>query len=338
MAFLKKKERSAGEVDLHLQTQVIGPDREVDVFSPRKPDEDAEAYQARMKARDETLALTRDGIPLVPNIVAVFKLYTEEEDLQRWPTRFGYRPASVWKAVVGEGVDLDAAHGKDKQRMAWNGLPAYLAVDVWREYARKFTLEELFLPKFPPLKDPESPATTSDTSPLTGMEVIARQVAMHFQEEEVPVLDGFGRYRYDENGKPVTKKSLEFEITRSRGLQVYAVVIANLRLPPTVEEQFLRAWQSTVETQVGTLGGAVERVRIREADVARMNALVEYALWSSETLYQRLQQGAHLNARKTLETMLEDLRRHIAEELNLRRRMTTEWDDLQDLLDWIRMG
>jgi hypothetical protein len=40
---------------------------------------------------------------------------------------------------------------------------------------------------------------------------------------------------------------------------------------------------------------------------------------------------------ETLEIMLEDLRQHITNELNLRRRMTTEWDDWQDLLDWVRM-
>ncbi len=333
VVFLKGNERSAGEVDLHRQTQFIGPKGEGDVFAPQRPDEEDDAYQARVEMREETVGLTRDGIPAAPNIIAVFQLYTEPEDLRKWPTRFGYRPESVWRAIVGEGINLDvqAMELPEKRRMAWNWLPAYLAVDVWREYVRKFTLEELFQAKYPALDDP--------ARLLTGMEVIVRQVAMHFRREEVPALDGFGRYQYQADGKPRMIPSREFEIIRARGLRVYTIVITNLRLPQVVEEQLLAGWQSTWETEVGNVGGEVERLRIREADRVRMNALVEYALWSSRSLYRRLQdkERPQPDEQETLDIMLDDLRRRMADELNLRRRMTTEWEDWQDLLDWVRM-
>ncbi len=333
VAFLKRNERSAGEVDLHRQTQFIGPKGEGDVFAPQRPDENDDEYQARLEAREETVGQTRDGIPVVPNIIAVFKLHTEPEDVKRWPTHFGYRPESVWKAIVGEGINLDVRVEElpEKRRMAWNWLPAYLAVDVWREYVRQFTLEELFQERFPSLEDPDHLST--------GMEVVVQQVAMRFRQPEVPALDGFGRYEYQADGSPLMVPSREFEIIRSRGLQVFTIVITNLRVPMEVEEQLLADWQSTWEFRVSNLGGAAERVRIREADRVRMNALVEYALWSSRSLYQRLQddQRPRPEEQETLEIMLDDLRRHITEELNLRRRMTTEWEDWQDLLDWIRM-
>ncbi len=333
VVFLKGNERSAGEVDLHRQTQFIGPKGEGDVFAPQRPDESDDEYQARLEARDETIGQTRDGIPVAPNIIAVFKLYTEPEDMTRWPTRFGYRPDSVWKAIVGEGINLDvrAEELPEKRRMAWNWLPAYLAVDVWREYVRKFTLEELFQAKYPSLEDP--------ARLLTGMEVITQEVARRFRDPKVPALDGFGRYEYQANGTPLMVPSREFEIIRSRGLRVYTIVITNLRLPMAIEEQLLADWQSSWEFQVSNLGSAAERIRIREADKVRMNALVEYALWSSRALYRRLQDTGkpQPDEPETLEIMLEDLRQHIAEELNLRRRMTTEWEDWQDLLDWIRM-
>ena len=333
VVFLKKGERSVGEVDLHRQTQFLGPKGDADVFAPQRPDEMDDEYQARLELRKETVGQTRDGISVVPNIIAVFQLYTEPEDLQRWPTRFGYRPESVWKAIVGEGINLDVGVEEKprKRRMAWNWLPAYLAVDVWREYVRKFTLEELFQPKFPSLKDP--------ARLLTGMEIIAQQVAMRFRDKEVPALDGFGRYEYTANGSPRMVPSREYEIIHSRGLRVYTIVITNLRLPREVEEQLLAGWQSTLETQIGNLDGASERVRIREADTVRMNALVEYALWSSRSLYRRLQDASRSqpDEQEALELMLDDLRQHVIGELNLRRRMTTEPEDLQDLLDWLRM-
>ncbi len=333
VVFLKRNERSAGEVDLHRQTQFIGPKGAGDVFAPQRPGESNDEYQSRLAALEETVGVTRDGIRIAPNIIAVFQLYTEAEDREKWPTRFGYRPESVWRAIVGEGVNLDMPVEAlpEKRRMPWNWLPAYLAVDVWRDYVRKFTLEELFQAKYPALDDPEHR--------LTGMEVLVRQVAMHFSQAQVPALDGFGRYRYGENGDPLMLPSGEFELVRSRGLRVYTIVITNLRLPQVVEEQLLADWQTAWEFQVSNLGGAAERQRIREADKMRMNALVEYALWSSQALYRRLQDTPkpQPDEQETLEIMLEDLRQHITNELNLRRRMTTEWDDWQDLLDWVRM-
>ncbi len=332
VAFLKKKERSAGEVGLHRQTQFIGPHGWKDVFSPPRPDEDEDDYRARLEGKEETVGLTRDGIPVVPNIIAVFKLYTEPEDLQRWPTRFGYRPESVWKAIVGEGINLDVEAGElpEKRRMAWNWLPAYLAAEVWREYVRKFTLEELFQAKFPSPGDPPRL--------LTGMEVVMQQVAAHFRDAEVPALDGFGRYEHNPDGSLRTVPSREFEIVRSRGLQVITVIVTNVRLPSVVEEQLLADWQTVWETQVGNLGGEMERARIQESDEVRMNALVEYALWSSRRLYRRLKEdNRHPTQGEALTLMLEDLRQRIMAELNLRRRMTTEETDLQDLLDWVRM-
>ncbi len=331
VAFTKANERLAGVVDLHRQTQFIGPKGSAPVFGGRQSSESEEEYRARQQARDETSGLTRDGIEVVPNIIAVFKLYTEPEDLEKWHTRFGYRPESVWKAVVGEGINLDisAEALPEKRRMAWNWLPAYLAVDVWRECLRNFTLNELFERKFPAANDPDKM--------LTGMEIIMQEVADRFRSPSVRVLDGFGQYVRDEHGALVMKRSEEYHIVRNRGLQVYTIVITNLRLPEVVEKQLLGNWQKSWETQLANMGGAVERERIKVADEARMEAVREYALWTCPTLHRRLSNGRRPpEAPETLEIMLEDLRQRIGEELNLRRRMAGEWDDLAELLGWVR--
>jgi hypothetical protein len=47
--------------------------------------------------------------------------------------------------------------------VAWNQLPALLAVDVWREYVSKFTLDELFKPDQPvPPAPPQPPQPTEE--------------------------------------------------------------------------------------------------------------------------------------------------------------------------------
>ncbi len=331
VTFTRANERLAGVVDLHRQTQFIGPSGNASVLWERQPSESEDEYQERQAQRRETSGLTRDGIEVVPNIIAVFKLRTTPEDEARWHTRFGYNPESVWRAVVGEGVNLDEKVDAlpEKRRMAWNWLPAYLAVDVWRDCLRRFALSELFERKFPSADDPEKM--------LTGMEVITTEVAARFRSEEVNVLDEFGFYKRDAEGKPVKRKSEEFRIVQNRGLQVYTIVITNIRLPKLVEEQLFTDWQKTWETQLTNLGGAVERERIQVADEARMNALTEYALWTCDTLFRQLQEGRQPDDPQTLDAMLMDLRAKISEELNLRRRMTNEWRDLEDLLDWLHV-
>ena len=56
-----------------------------------------------------------------------------------------------------------------RRRVAWNELPGSLAVDVWREYAAKFTLDQLFEPSQlvpPPPILPEQP-TEEEIDPLS---------------------------------------------------------------------------------------------------------------------------------------------------------------------------
>ena len=50
-----------------------------------------------------------------------------------------------------------------RRRVAWNELPASLAVDVWREYAAKFTLDQLFQPEqLVPAPPPQIPQPTEE--------------------------------------------------------------------------------------------------------------------------------------------------------------------------------
>jgi len=56
-----------------------------------------------------------------------------------------------------------------RRRVAWNELPASLAVDIWREYAAKFTLADLFKPdkSIPPALPPVPQPTDEEIDPLS---------------------------------------------------------------------------------------------------------------------------------------------------------------------------
>jgi hypothetical protein len=68
---------------------------------------------------------------------------------------------AIRRAILAEGINPNAVADSPRRRVAWNELPAALAVDVWREYAAKFTLDQLFQPT--QLVPPPQPLTVQPT-------------------------------------------------------------------------------------------------------------------------------------------------------------------------------
>jgi hypothetical protein len=158
--FIETNEYIAGTIDLHIQSHSIGPketDRPFDAKSDSQTDEEYNQIQDRRK---QVSALTRDGIEVVPRISVTFRLDTGFPKPGRPGSRFGYRKGvtkqdreleekdkeAIRKAILGEGINPMASPDSPGHRVAWNQLPVLLAVDVWREYVAKFTLDELFMP------------------------------------------------------------------------------------------------------------------------------------------------------------------------------------------------
>jgi len=164
--FTDKNEYLASTVDLHTQMQKLGPREKEDVFAP-KPDKDVdtskkEKYDEVQKRRVEVSAWTRDGIEVVPNITVVFKIDAAPAKREEAGSRFGFEPEAVRKAVTGEGINPGQPSNIPRRRVAWNQLPALIAVDLWREYLAKFTLQELFETN---QTKPQSPSAPSGPIP-----------------------------------------------------------------------------------------------------------------------------------------------------------------------------
>src|SRR5258706_4171891 len=156
--FMASGEFFAGTLDLHTQSQGIGP-RETDKpFDAHADDEDESTYQQVQDRRKQVSAWTRDGIEVVPNISVSFRVDTGFPSEGQLGSRFGFRTGitkkdkekeaqdkeAIQKAILGEGINPNISSDSPRHRIAWNQLPALLAVDIWREYAAKFTLDELF--------------------------------------------------------------------------------------------------------------------------------------------------------------------------------------------------
>jgi SPFH domain / Band 7 family len=158
--FINNGEYVAGTVDLHIQSQAIGPKESDKPFDGRKEDQPPEEWAQIQDRRKQVSALTRDGIEVIPNISVSFRVNTGFPKEGQPGSRFGYRMGitkkdkeneekdkeAIRKAILGEGINPNAVPDSPRRRVAWNELPAALAVDVWREYVAKFTLDELFKP------------------------------------------------------------------------------------------------------------------------------------------------------------------------------------------------
>ena len=156
--FLARFETIAGTVDLHPQIQKVGPMESDKPFEERKEDQPQEVWDQVQDRRKQVSAWTRDGIEVVPNITVIFRVATGFPKEGQSGSRFGYRTGATKRdrqneqkdkeairaALLGEGINPNEKSDSPRHRVKWNEFPAALAVDVWREYAAKFTLDELF--------------------------------------------------------------------------------------------------------------------------------------------------------------------------------------------------
>lgn len=193
--FIEKGESIAGTIDLHIQTQSLGLKDNEDPFAEKTDDQSDEEYKQIQDLRKMIRAWTRDGIEVIPTISISFRVDTGFPKAGEPGSRFGYRTGTTRKAkeneekdkdairraILGEGVNPHMAFERIRRRVAWNELPASLAVDVWREYASKFTLDDLFnaelpIPSTPPI--PPQP-TDEEIDPLSEpVQVTPNQTTM----------------------------------------------------------------------------------------------------------------------------------------------------------------
>ena len=181
--FIRRGEYIAGTVDLHVQFQTIGPKENDDPFAAKKESQEQEEWDQIQDRRKQVSALTRDGIEVIPNITILFRVNTGYPKERQPGSRFGYRTGvrrsdrlneakdkdAIRRAILAEGINPNAVADSPRRRVAWNELPAALAVDVWREYAAKFTLDQLFQPTqvVPPPPVPTVQPTEDEVDPLS---------------------------------------------------------------------------------------------------------------------------------------------------------------------------
>lgn len=336
VAFTKAGEYLHDEtIDLHTQfypLPPLGPEPEQDPFAPQRKGingESDEEYQARQRRRQETSALTRDGVEVVARIMTVVKIRAERG---QGGTQFGFDPRSVRLAITRKGIVP-----KELRYMQWYEIPAYMAVDIWREYLGQLTLTELFE------TDPDRQLqvfTSGDQRGETRLERVIRLVQERLTRPEIEKLDEYGR----PTGEKVPSR--EYQLLKDMGVSVLRVSIGGVRFPPAVEAQLVLQWLSTWQERAMRQREEVDNRRRLAALEGERDAILQFAHAVSkqlgDLLDQRDKQGLNRSDSdppdlpESLQMLLEDTQRLSALLPDLHRLTEDEEKQLAWLLEWAR--
>ena len=408
--FMAPNEYIAGTLDLHIQSQSVGPKESDKPFASKTDFESDPEYIQVQDRSKQVSALTRDGIEIVPRISVSFRVNTGFPKAGQPGSRFGYRKGitkkereleeldkeAIRRAILGEGINPTESADSPRHRVAWNQLPVALAVDVWREYVGKFTLDQLFDPsqevpaaapkliapteeevellsqpirvgarremqsmfasmlhvingwmaqmldsmenpkpgktKTPapvPLPTPSVPTTEKSVpQKKTALQVINEMVKARLTQPEVDFLDDHGV-----RGEG-TLSSREYQLLQERGLKVLGVSIGGLMFNPEIEQTIISRWSTSWLKNAKTESEQIERKKNIIESAAREQAIRQYA----DKLSQEIVKKRPVGVKDTLRTLLMRTRTLIFTNDQLRRRMTGEEQELEEIIKWIEVS
>jgi hypothetical protein len=305
----------------------LGPLEGEDPFAEKKKDETDEVYKARQGRRLETSGLTRDGVEVIPNIFVAFQLERESHsDVDA--TGYDFDPGAIQRAATAESVELSPGESAGRNRkVPWRDLPAQLAVDLWREYLRKFMFADLF-----------KPVTIDGIQDQIGIEVIRYLVRARMTRQKVLSMDAEGQtiLASQAEGQHEWKYDIsrEFELLQNSGIQVLHVPIRNLRFPPGLEKQMEDRWFNYWLAQAKKDREQVENRRQQSIRIGELEGNLDFASSAIrkfdgqaertvegigvQNQQDRMRQAARLLLLGTLiECRAEDVRRKLAGEEKL---------------------
>lgn len=324
--FLERGEYLAGAVNLYRQVEPrppLGPRRGDEPFLNGNPNDSD--YQKVQERRHQTSGLTRDGVEIVPNILAVYHL---ERPADGDELSFGYNPDAVRRWVIATGILSQKQSQEGKPQIPLKELPAYMTADLWREYLQKFRLEELF-------------SAPLDENGLreTALATIMKMVHTRLTRPEVEELDNFGQ--------PTGRKrpSAEYRILKGYGITVVAGVINSLRFSPSIERKLVDDWIATWLQRAQAERERLDRLRSLNELEGKRDALLHFALASARKFddqvfsqpkyktaaeeFEQLKDAVDRLSRGTITLCVSDPQ--LYQSLNL------EVAEVSELINWIRV-
>lgn len=258
VTFTKANERIAGVVDLHKHVYNIGPSENERPFDPKSDSMPDDVYNALQERRWQTRALTRDGIEVCALIGVTFGILDNPND--------GTKQFPFSKNAVRQYVTSILNATTERVDILWSDLPAQMAADLWRDYLRRFTLDDLF--------------QTREGDTRTGLQIIGEMINKRMGNKEVDEMDAFGNL----TGKKV--RSLEGETLSQMGVSAKAT-IKFIHLPNDVQERLLQQWpQEWLKNAQRERKAVEQRISLRECE-GKNQAKINFATDASLILGKR---------------------------------------------------
>ena len=311
--FTKPNEYIAGSVDLRAQWQFIGPLASDQPFLNQAPVSAQKNYNELQSRRQQTGGLTRDGFEVAPTISIKFSIKRPKElkpNESGVTSQYGFDPDSVRNAITREVVRLNTADNS-KSRMEWNKLPAHLVVNLWREYVRKFKLEDLFT-----------------HGEISGLQTIEDMINNRLRQSHVVALD--------DTGVPTGEwlDSLEYKQLQSRGLEIMEVRIHNVLFEPAIEMQMIQQWSAEWMNIAKKEESLLNEKEALIETASRDEASKKFARIASEKFSGKVTMPQQ-NPFKTLQLLIQPIRDFILTESNINSDMEGELRKLDDIWKWL---
>lgn len=332
LTFTRRSERIYNTVDLRTQIRRLGPKPDDIIF----PDEDMELieefdeyeFEAAQERRLQTSGLTRDAIEIVPNIKVVFKL---DADPGEGGSRFGFRPESVIKAIRHEAIATGTSNRDNPDVVTWDWLPAHLAANLWREYLRKYTINELFdITKH----EVNYPGGDQQNPSATVFDHIVSMINARLKNPEVVMLNDVG-----ETVPNQFEPSREYALLKEHGLKVFSASVENLNLQD--ENRLVERWKATWLKRATKEETNIKKFHEVIIQKAAEDAVMNFADNATAALYQEILTAAKNkkstpdNAR-SLYTLMRATRTYIVRDSNYNRELVDHRVSLDSLIDWVQ--
>lgn len=329
LTFTNSSERIYNTIDLRTQVRKLGPKDDDWLFSETEPeDETPEEAAARKERRLQTSGLTRDGIEIVPNITVVFRL---DADPGEGNSAFGYRPESVVKALRHEAIAAGSSGKENPNLVTWDWLPAHLAANLWREYLRKYTINELFdITKH----EVNYPGGDQTNVSATVYDHIISMINARLKNEEVVSLNDVG-----ETVPNLFSASREYALLQEHGLRVIAARVENLRLQD--EDRLIDRWKATWLSRANKEKSNIKKYLDILTQKAAEDAQMEFAETLVTILYQDIASAEQEGRKppdlpKSLYALMRGTRTAIIRDPNYNRELADERGGLDALIEWLQ--
>jgi hypothetical protein len=296
----------ANSVDLRTQWQFIGPRAEAY----------AAAHAANRKSADahkQTTGLTRDGIEVSPTLSIKFRIQhpgTLTPTESGVTSYYGYNPDAVRNAITREVVQLDPLQNK-RTRLEWHGFPEHLVVGIWREYVRKFRLEDLFSGR-----------------EKCGLRLIEEMINQRVRQAHVEQVDDTG-----EVIKGSSVPSHEFEQLNEHGLEVIEVRIHDVYFDPAEEDKYFSRWSSEWIREAKKDEAMLNEREALLKTNAREEAVKRFARIVTRKFLNPL--ASHKDPYSILQDLIQPLRKTLLAESSADRRMEQELRKLDEIWKWL---